>query len=65
MKIEGRSGHAAKSSQDFLIVDTVNGGSLTKPISMDVNNARMPDGVRRTLKGYQLREMNGRPSRRR
>ncbi|MDZ4818842.1 MAG: hypothetical protein SGJ20_07700 [Planctomycetota bacterium] len=51
--------HVRIVPSNSLLVDTVNGKKLTRPIPIEVRNAKLPAKARCVLKGYELGEMNG------
>ena len=52
---------SGKVESNTLVVDTVDGKRLPRPIQLLVRNVRLPSEIRCTLKGYELGEMIGRP----
>jgi hypothetical protein len=50
-----------KVESNSLVVDTVDGKKLDKPLLIVVKNVRLPAKTRCVLKGYELGEMIGRP----
>ena len=50
-----------KVESNSLVVDTVNGKKLDKPLLIVLKNVRLPAKTRCVLKGYELGEMIGRP----
>ncbi|HKA08586.1 MAG TPA: hypothetical protein VKD71_15110 [Gemmataceae bacterium] len=61
LKIEGVRAEFGKVGKQTLIVDTVGGKKLDKPIHMWVQNLELPAKKRCVLKGYELGEMIGTP----
>jgi len=65
LKIEGvREREHGKFASDILLVDTLNGQKLTRPISIWIQNAKqpgLPSKTRCVLKGYETGLMVGIP----
>ena len=62
LTIEGvPSDGRGKVESNTLVVDTLNGKKLDRPIPIRVRNVRLPAEGRCVLKGYELGEMIGRP----
>jgi hypothetical protein len=61
LTIEGVRAERGKVGKQTLIVDTVGGKKLDKPIHMWVQNLELPGEKRCVLKGYELGEMIGTP----
>jgi hypothetical protein len=57
LRYEGNS----KVESNTMIVDTLNGKKLDKPIQVLIRNVQLPAKQRCVLKGYELGEMIGRP----
>lgn len=62
LKIEGvLYDGSGKAESNSMVVDTVNGTKLDKPVIVLVKNMRLPAKKRCVLRGYELGEMIGRP----
>jgi hypothetical protein len=57
VRYEGNS----KAESNTLLVDTLNGKKLDKPIQILIHNVQLPAKQRCVLKGYELGQMIGRP----
>ncbi|MCH8042724.1 MAG: hypothetical protein IID44_03295 [Planctomycetes bacterium] len=62
LTIEGvRADVFGKGGERILLVDTVNGKMLAKPVGIVVQNLELPSKKRCILKGYETGEMGGEP----
>src|SRR5262245_1846028 len=61
MTIEGVRHDGMKTGTRSLLVDTVNGKRLARPVSIWVENLELPVGKRVVLKGYENGSMAGAP----
>lgn len=53
LKIEGVRDDKFKASVHTLVVDTINGYKLDKPVGMSIENVVLPPGERCVIKGYE------------
>ncbi|HZU36269.1 MAG TPA: sigma-70 family RNA polymerase sigma factor [Gemmataceae bacterium] len=62
LTVAGKRSTGLKKGPSSLLVDTLNGQKLSKPISIWVDNVRqLPDQTRVVLKGYEMGKMIGLP----
>ena len=61
LTIEGMRAERGKVGNRTILVDTVNGKKLDKPIGIWIDNAVLPPKFRCTIKGYETMEMIGQP----
>lgn len=61
LTIEGVRAEQGKVGVHTLLVDTINGHKLDKPVGLWIENQELPQGERRVLKGYETGEWIGTP----
>lgn len=61
LTIEGRRAEGFKTGVRTLLVDTINGTKLDKPIPIWIDNLDLPEGMRCIVKGYETMRMIGDP----
>lgn len=62
LTIEGVRAETGKVGTNTLLVDTVNGETLDRPIGISVDNVKsLPEGERCVIKGYETGKMIGVP----
>jgi hypothetical protein len=61
LTIEGVRAERGKVGNRTILVDTVNGKKLDKPVGIWIDDVDLPPNLRCTIKGYETMQMIGRP----